>query len=63
MSENSPRLLDLARPMLDLCSTYGNESEKALDYYPPMYIGGSRAPDMSSRFEGENCSTQKEVIR
>ena len=63
MPINSPHLLDLARPMLDLCSTYGNESEKALDHHPPMYIGGGRATDMSSCFEGENCSTQKEAIR
>lgn len=63
MEQNDRFLLDLARPMLDLCSTYGNESEKALDYYPPMYIGGSRATDMSGCFEGENCSTQKEAIR
>jgi len=63
MAINSPHLRDLARPLRDLCATYGNESKKLRDYYPPMYIGGSRAADMSIPLQGEKCATQKEAIR
>lgn len=63
MSENSPHLRDLARPLRDLCATYGNESEKLRDHHPPMYIGGGRAADMSIPLQGEKCATEKEAIR
>ena len=55
-------MIDFCATLRDLCATYGNESEKLRDYYPSMYIGGSRAADMRSPLQGGKCATEKEAI-